>query len=177
MGEVLSDKAEKLASVCYETACISLAEQRSDLRAIRANAAIVGAFNGLVGTLFVQMVLGLLGEELGRVDGIMLPLVLALIFFCVSVVFSFLVLLPSGGWKFEDSPKAILAVFEDDWQSDPWAEIQKKLAIAKEKRFDENDLLMRKVQQKLVFSVLAAFAQIPFWGWMLFSMGASYVEQ
>ncbi|MEQ9566641.1 MAG: hypothetical protein RLN85_12680 [Pseudomonadales bacterium] len=91
--------------------------------------------------------------------GLPIAIALATLTFSASIVFSLRILLPSPGWRFEDSPSAMIEHLGGRTDS----EVLRRLAVAKEQRFDKNEVLMVKVRSDLFFGVCATFAQIPLW--------------
>ena len=165
-----SASRKRLIEITYESACESISQQRSDLRAVRGQASVVAAVNGLTATLMSRLVIEAADQksiELFYTQpmffGMQLSIALALIAFATSLVFSFRILLPNVGWKFDDSPRAMIEGLENKGPTFDDAELLKKLALAKEKRFDHNEDLLSGVQRKLFYAVCAAFSQIPFW--------------
>lgn len=151
-----------------------MAEQRADLRAIRSHASIVAAVSGFVVAAMSRLAVASMESRIGshaillssEFHGAKVSMAIACSGFMGTVILTLLVLLPTGGWKFDDSPRLMLENLAQKGIEFDADKLYMKLALAKEKRFKENEILMQKVQTKFFFA--CTFIPVQAFGWATF---------
>ncbi|MCV3270446.1 hypothetical protein [Roseobacter sinensis] len=181
MGKFDYSASRKLLhEIAYESACESLSQQRADLRALRSQASVVAAVSGLTGTLFSRLVFeaaeshgGSIFDASSFMLGLPFSVAMAIFSFSTSIVFALRILSPSKGWRFEDSPKALIEKLEKKGPSFSDPELLRTLSMSKESRFDRNEVLLGRAQRDMFTAIVFTFLQLPFWGLTFFIFGGS----
>jgi len=174
----LKTKSECFDDICrlaYEHSAQSVAQQKQDLRTLRGQAAFVSAVNGLLASFMSNFIVrigpNLNSEFYGDWNtppfNVNLETLLAIVCVSGSLALAIRIILPESGWSFDLSPTAMRDNLCYKGKRFKLPDLHTVLSKQLEKDFDGNEILLQKTQSRLLFALVLAFMQIPFWLWNL----------
>lgn len=161
-----------MASSVRELACNialeQLARQKEDLRSIRNQASFSAAISGLIATVFSTLLAGNGSRAFKEQPDFLWFSIegwLVIVAFAGSIAFAVQVVVARMVVNFEISAEWILG---KEKNGDTLEKIRYDLATFAEEYFDENEIVIAKASQNLLFSLIFSWAQIPAWLLLVF---------